>query len=142
MNSFTEAAKASLEKFLEGFPDNATRWGEATDEPMDILGWLREENGTIPGPVGWPTDNPGKRNLALKEAIWEEFGKLSDESVRQFSKRFRELLKMELPGEVLAVEAISKDARKLCEEILQRGQGLTEKQRENVKAAMRLLESV
>lgn len=89
---------AGMEKFMAGFPDNATSWAQATDELSELAWLMREfhvtidqdllldEPGAYPEPPIFRKGDPGERNAALKQYVKQLWPLLGDWARKQFIK--------------------------------------------------------
>lgn len=101
--SICDADRERLERFLAQFPDDATNWSDATEEPADLLVWMqRELNPKFPDEtpndpietVGRQNCNtPAKWNTQYKAAVRRGFEKLSPAQRAHFFTSFAEWLK-------------------------------------------------
>ena len=78
---------ASLEKFLNKFPDDADGWNKATDEIVDVANFIDEllEIDTLPK---GKSKTPSEFNQKHKKRIRDNYPKLSDELKKQLHKHF------------------------------------------------------
>ena len=88
-----------LTKFLDTFPDNATNWGQATQELSDMYHWMTEmwneenEDNTSKHlkPVGVrKMKTPSEFNTKFKAAILKAFDLFDDRLKKDFFERFGE----------------------------------------------------
>lgn len=80
--------KRRLARFLKRFPNNATSWAQATDEPADIYVQMSERGTRFP-PVGKVNcKTPSEWNTKYKAAIWKAFAKMSDRELEAVDRYF------------------------------------------------------
>jgi hypothetical protein len=85
-------SEEKLEKFLAGFPDNATCWSQATDELPDMYRWISADGARFP-PVGRENcHTPAEWNQKYKAAIRAGYSQLNETDKEKFAQRFREWL--------------------------------------------------
>lgn len=92
-------SKAGLIKFLAGYPDDATRWGQATDEIRDIARTAKEYYNEFEEKKIQPCNfllltTPAKWNAKGKRYILKVYDKMSKKAKTEFNdylKRYFEI---------------------------------------------------
>jgi hypothetical protein len=92
--------------FLDGFPNDATLWSEATDEIRDLARFSREIYNEITLNSSKNDDNileplnfrsfktPAQWNTEAKKFIISTYSKMNDESKKYFIEKFNKIFKI------------------------------------------------
>lgn len=94
--------KTQIEKFLEGFPKDATSWADATDEIRDLSRWsrelLEENDGVTVEPVDFKAiKTPAEWNTKGRESILANFDRMTPATQEAFYNEHREWFETQAP---------------------------------------------
>lgn len=106
--------RAKIEHFLERFPNETTKWSEATDEIRDLARtsrkYLEDYDGVIIEPLDFRSyEKPSEWNTNGRDYILANFDRMSDRAKKAFYERFEEWFEDEQEEQTSDPAAVKRD---------------------------------